>query len=286
MKENEVTLLKNYKEIETSDFDVMVIIGQKAKDSKSLLELRKTIEKFSKKIVFISLNEETTFKNIMCEPQEKIKLNLITSIHIETAKRINTSKNKNIEIEECGFIPINNWPLFTTKESIKNISQVDFIKFVRHPSLLKEESYEQYLGENIKMSLFGNYEDITMPNIEKIFNNFTIANLIKEYSKGFATVFVEADRNRTTVELACALLANCVIFVDDKLDKNRRLYPKVEFLYVRDYKELYNKIQLLKKDETLYKQVMKIQMDLIKKIKKYDIKKTLNNFMSKIGGKK
>lgn len=283
MEKNEVTLLKNYKEIENSDFDVMVIIGQWAKDFKSLSELRKMIEKFSKKIVFISLNEETTFKNIMYEPQEKIKLNLITSIHIETAKRINISKNKNIEIEECGFIPINNWPLFT-KESIKNISKVDLIKFVRHPSLLKEESYELYLGENIKMSLFGNYEDVIMPNMEKTFNNFTIANLIAEYSKGFATVFVEADRNRTTVELACALLANCVVFVDDRLDKNRMLYPKVEFLYVRDYKELYNKIQLLKKDETLYKQVMKIQMDLIKKLKKNDIKRRLNNFMSRIGG--
>lgn len=62
-----------------------------------------------------------------------------------------------------------------------------------------------------------------------------------------------------TLRFAESLLANCVTFIDEDFDVKHRIYPKYDFLYVKNGDELEQKMNLLKANKKLYERILEIQ---------------------------
>ena len=276
-------------EFDINYYDKLLILNDSVNmfgglEIKTMTTIFKLLHKFNNQIYYIltdlSLPFIDYYKLIKNKPwnnynEDDFKLQneiiiLSQSWNIDLVKRL----HKNISVKNIVYVPFEQWKVFTESSVTNDNRYIDLIYGGSFRTGRREEKFKDYFFDkedinitiygNMKLSQFKNITSITPKFLGKIPNN----KVIDMNSNSLATILMgdkNYNNNIITLRYVEALLSNTICFIDLDFDTNQTIID-CEYLYVKNGKELINKIKELKINKELYNKLLIIQNNKLQQI--------------------
>lgn len=264
---------------------------------KTMTTIFKLLHKFNNQIYYIltdlSLPFIDYYKLIKSKPwnnynEDDFKLQneiiiLSQSWNIDLVKKL----HKNICVKNIIYVPFEQWKVFT-ESSITNCNRyIDLIYGGSFRTGRREEKFKDYFfdKEDINITIYGNmklsqFKDI--PNITPKFLGKIPNNKVINMNSNSLTTILLGDKNYNnniiTLRYIEALLSNTICFIDLDFDINQNIID-CKYLYVKNGKELINKIKELKTNKELYNKLLIIQNNKLQQIINSNLPQLLYNIL-------
>lgn len=210
---------------------------------------------------------------------------LSQSSNINEVRRI--YENSGVKIKDIRYLPINEW-IVHTNDFVENTGQVDLIMGTSFRKGKRTQKYIDYFlrRKDISVELFGNikgnhFKGITIPNNVRFSEKLKDSSkVIEKNSTGFATVIIgdpNFNNNIITLRFAESLLANCVTFIDNDFDRQHKIYPYLQFMYVKNGDDLERKIKYLKANPKFHKAILEVQHKKVEEMRKNNFPKLFSD---------
>lgn len=210
--------------------------------------------------------------------------------------------HKGVNIKEIYYVPLALWYLSQYEEyQSENINTfnnhtTDLIyggSFRAGNRLNKMVDY--FFNRNIDVKLYGNIKLSQFkkdygkaPEFEKKVEPW---NVMRKNGEGLATIIIgdkNYNNNTITLRVIESLLSDCICFIDEDFDTNRKILENDDkndysFFYVKDGKELENKIRMIKNGTLNYNALKEIQLNKVMKLKEINIAKQIKEILEQNG---
>lgn len=194
---------------------------------------------------------------------------------------IKTKTEKQIPVDEIRFVDFGTWLLKNFEDRmVNNTAEYDLIYGGSFRGGRREEKFKDFFfnKNNISVGVYGSmkasqFKTLTDNDTQPTWlGRVNSTEVIKTNAKGLATVVVgekNYNNNIETIRLYEAMLAGCVVFIDDSFD-NKHVILEDDFHYVKSGKELEEKIMAIKANPELHKACLDRQKAYLEKKAKID----------------
>lgn len=295
-----------YENLEVNNFDRVLIMNSTidfpgGEENKPIEALFEFLKDYKGTLYYILVDLAIPFKQLYpliekrewCKYKSADEINLKNdfiiisqSNNFDEVRRIH--ENSDINIVDIKYVPINEWILHTN-QYVENTGKVDLIMGTSNRGGRRKSKYLDYFfgRENITVEFFGlikekdfqgkEIENLKKPTFTEKLKDAT--KIVEKNATGFATVIVgdkNYNNNIVTLRLSESLLANSITFIDEEFDTNHNIFPECEFFYVNNGEELERKILALKDNPYYYTRAIKIQHQLVEKLRQKNMPRLLS----------
>lgn len=288
-------LLTNYKNINSKNYDCLIVMNGNVNfygGVENAYEIYNyiTLNNFDGKVFYILCDPNLALKQITKSMEskswnskyknEKIFIDREDIICITQINNIEVVKNKIIEKQKIKFkdvlyYSLEKFPLLKNRLSNAYPKRVDLKYGGAFRNAQREKKLIQFLfgHNNIDVEIFGTIRlDKFNPDLIKDLNPPRFANAVKydnfinEMSDSLSTIIVGDkiyEGNVLTQRIYEGVLANNVVFIDNKFDPNKKAFNN-QYNYVENREELCAKILELKNNIKMASDICDSQYDYVK----------------------